>query len=442
MNRSQLAFFLSGFGIFVFGCQDGESRDGAASAASDLSAADQFLMSQALAKLPPQVANAVRDALAAAPGPKTEHAIIQLFASPKMIELSKAGDENACTKSGATAVITIAGWAKSFATEPGNEGPATDRATLDDKESAYLDAMRTRLSKIDITNIDKALDELSCSERAADQCHARLFKAPACDGGNTNNNCTSYDTSGNCISLNEAPNHYELDRAQQAESKLASVFRELDTVRPSRAMSGEWNLLRDRYRAGLSHAARETIQNARRGGSATLARDGHAQRRFDEGGRMIDAFVRGNVAFNVDAMNLVHTAVAAKDHGQIRGAGHEVYRGRGSNRMYLPGIAVARATDDTFAAVRARRDEAAPLVAAMFDQRMISIHPYGDANGRTTRLMTDWLLAKGGFPPALATHAAPSSVLHWENTRVARDAHLEHITEGMRRTVELIEAVS
>lgn len=437
MNRSQLAFFLSGFGIFVFACQESESRDGAVSAASDLSAADQFLMSQALAKLPPPVANAVRDALASAPGPKTQHSIIQLFAAPKMIELAKAGDEDGCTKSGATAVITIASWAKSFPTGRG-EAPAV----IDDKESAYLDAMRGRLAKIDVTKIDKALDELSCSEPAADQCHARLFAAPSCEGGGGGtNNCTSYDTSGNCISLDE-PNHYEQDRAEQAESKLASVFRELDTVRPSRAMNGEWNLLRDRYRAGLSQAARETIQNARRGGSATLARDGYAQRRFDDAGRMVDAFVRGNIAFNLDAMNLVHSAVAAKDHGRIRTAGHEAYRGRRSNRMYLPGMAVERATNATFAAVQARRGEAAPLVAAMFDQRMISIHPYSDANGRTTRLMTDWLLARDGFPPALATQAAPSSVLLWENARIARDAHLEHITEGMRRTVELIEAVA
>jgi hypothetical protein len=431
---SRLALFLSGFGIFVFGCHDADTVEGSATAASDLSPADQFLMSQALAKLPPKVANAVRDSLAAAPGPKTQHSLIQLFGAPKMIELAKAADEAACTQSGADAVLAIADWAKSFGSH------ATDRGAVDTQESGDLDAMRSRLATIDVKDIDKAIDELSCAQRGTGStCDSQLFPPPSCDGDttSTDNGCASTTT----CAFNDVPDvRQERDRAEAAESKLASIFRELDTVRPSRAMQGEWNLLRDRYRAGLSQAARETIQAARRGGSATLARDGYSQRRFDEGSRMIDAFVRGQIAFNADAMNLVHAAVASKDLGRIRTAGQEAFRGRGGRRPYLPGAAVARATNDVFAAVRARRGESAPLVAAMFDQRMISIHPYMDANGRTTRLMTDWLLAREGFPPALATSAAPSSVLHWDDSRIARDAHLEHITEGMRRTVELVEA--
>lgn len=436
MDRRQLALFLSGFGIFVLGCQDGDGNDDAANAASDLSAADQFLMSQALAKLPPRVASSVREALAAAPGPKSEHALIQLFAAPKMIALAKAANESACTPAGADAVILIADWAKTYAAP---RGAREDRAQVDEHQAKYLDEMRVRLSKATVTNIDQTLDDLSCADRTGDACGSRLFNAPVC-GGTTNNRNDCTTTS---CAFNDVPNLLEQDRERAAESKLASLFRELDTVRPSHAMQGEWNVLRDRYRAGLSQAARETIQAARRSGSATLARDGYAQRRFDEGGRMIDAFVRGHIGFDAGAMNLVHAAVATKDQGRIRVAGQEAFHGRGRDRQYLPGAAVARATEEVFAAVRERRanGEAAPLVAAMFDQRMISIHPYTDANGRTTRLMTDWLLAREGFPPALPTEAAPSSILLWENPRIARDAHLEHVTEGMRRAVDLVEAI-
>ncbi|MFO0737640.1 MAG: hypothetical protein U0270_17235 [Labilithrix sp.] len=182
------------------------------------------------------------------------------------------------------------------------------------------------------------------------------------------------------------PNLLEQDRERAAESKLASLFRELDTVRPSRAMAGEWNVLRDRYRASVSQAARETIQTARRSGSATLARDGHAQRRFDEGGRMIDAFVRGHIGFDAGAMNLVHAAVATKDQGRIRVAGQEAFHGRGRGRQYLPGAAVARATEEVFAAVRERRanGEAAPRRCDVRPAHDARIHPYMDANGRTT----------------------------------------------------------
>jgi hypothetical protein len=428
MNRQQLALFLSGFGIFVFGCEAGQTSEVHENAASDLSGPDQFLMAQMLAKLPPKAANAVREALSASPGPKSEHALIQLFGAPKMISLSKAQNEFGCTPEGATAVAMIADWAKTSA------GPRN--AENDERQAKYLDALRAKLPKIDASNPDSALEALSCAD---DACKDRLFDAPVCDpdqSSTANNDCT--DTS---CALNDAPNLLDHERAQAAETKLASIFRELDTVRPSRGMESEWNVLRDRYRAGLGHAARDAILGARRNGSATLGRDASAQRRFDEGGRMVDAFVRGNVAFNVDAMNLIHAAVATEHQGHIRTAGQEAFHGRGTHRAYLPGAAVTRATENVFAAVRERRSESAPLVAAMFDQRMISIHPYMDANGRTTRLMTDWLLAREGFPPALATNAAPSSVLLWENPRVARDAHLEHITEGMRHAVQLVEMV-
>ena len=30
-----------------------------------------------------------------------------------------------------------------------------------------------------------------------------------------------------------------------------------------------------------------------------------------------------------------------------------------------------------------------------------TVHPFDDANGRTTRLVTDWLLARHGYPPAI-----------------------------------------
>jgi hypothetical protein len=277
-------------------------------------------MSQALAKLPPKVANAVRDSLAAAPGPKTQHSLIQLFGAPKMIELAKAGDEAACTQSGADAVLAIADWAKSFGS---THGAREDRAAVDAQESTDLDGMRSRLTTIDVKNIDKAIEELSCARRGTGTtCDSQLFPPPSCDDDttSTDNGCASTTT----CAFNDVPDvRQEHDRAQAAESKLASIFRELDTVRPSRAMQGEWNLLRDRYRTSLNQSARATIQAARRGGSATLARDGHAQRRFDEGGRMVDAFVRANIAFNADAMNLVHAAVASKDLGRIRTAGQE-----------------------------------------------------------------------------------------------------------------------
>jgi hypothetical protein len=41
------------------------------------------------------------------------------------------------------------------------------------------------------------------------------------------------------------------------------------------------------------------------------------------------------------------------------------------------------------------------LVAAQMHQRLVTMHPFADANGRTARLMVDWLLMLGGLPPPL-----------------------------------------
>ena len=38
--------------------------------------------------------------------------------------------------------------------------------------------------------------------------------------------------------------------------------------------------------------------------------------------------------------------------------------------------------------------------AALTLQRLLSIHPFADANGRTSRAVLDLILERGGFPPA------------------------------------------
>jgi Fic/DOC family len=41
------------------------------------------------------------------------------------------------------------------------------------------------------------------------------------------------------------------------------------------------------------------------------------------------------------------------------------------------------------------------LVAAQMHQRLVTLHPFADANGRSARLTLDWLLMLGGLPPPL-----------------------------------------
>jgi hypothetical protein len=466
VKRHQLAYFLSGFGLFVFACTAAREQTGDTEGAASLSPGDEYLASEMLSRLPPKVAASVRSALDAAPGPKSQHALIEFFGSDKIIELSHNVSQYDCTPRGDAAVIYLADWARTTVppTPPstssphphdaghdaGDAGPPPETpAQADDRIANDLTAMTAKLATADITQIDNTLTALTCansSDAPSSSCANKIFTMPQCaSGGDDDDSCPTTVTT---CAINDPVNDAtpaDLLTPKAADRQLASLFHEADAVGPSRAMQSEWNALRDRYHAGLTQAARATLRTARYQGSATLKRDASARRRFDEAGRMADAFAKSGIAMNVDAMNLLHAAISSKNPGQLREIGQDAAMGgRGQNRRYLPGATVAQATTDAFAMVKSRRanGEALPAIAASFDQRLISIHPYADANGRTTRLMTDWILAQGGYPPALDSQAARAAILLWERPQLSRGAHLEHITEGMRRSVELVEALS
>ena len=40
-------------------------------------------------------------------------------------------------------------------------------------------------------------------------------------------------------------------------------------------------------------------------------------------------------------------------------------------------------------------------MAAQVYQRFVSIHPFEEGNGRTSRLLMDWVLQRAGYPPLI-----------------------------------------
>jgi hypothetical protein len=232
---------------------------------------------------------------------------------------------------------------------------------------------------------------------------------------------------------------------------LADMFAQTRTAAPSRGLLTDWDTLRARWqataaRAATSQLARDLVREARRVGSMTIAREGaRASLKFDQGAALVDHFVAARIGFSADAMGAVHAVVAERAHGHIRRAGENVQAGSDHAHAYLPGAEVEGAVASLFAGVRrgASRGMATPELAATFDQRLISIHPFLDANGRTTRLMTDWLLLRGGYPPVAGGVDTRSAALFWQKSASQRDreAHLARITSGMQRTLALVEQV-
>jgi hypothetical protein len=501
MRRPELYFLLSAFGIVLPACGDahGDAAQSHSSALESDPTVDAYYEGKAFHALSPEVAAAVKDALAAAPGPEARTAMVALFSAPKWLMLGAALDSLSCVVvDGRAAQLLIAQWAKATSTQNPQE-PASD---ADSRTAANMVAIRTVLFDLDVRHVDPTLAAIQ--KRLANA--APPFTLQACSGGGgsttnaggsssgggattskgggsssgggattskggsssssgggattskggssggsgggatTNSGGGSGSSSGGSTTRARLAPHANAD--MPAHTILSDMFAQVEQRAPSRSMQAEWSALRSTYRAklaGSGPAVRELLRQARHEGSSTLGRSGNggATQKFDDAAQVVDQLARRNVRFSTDAMNLVHSMVADRDQGRIRTAGQDVKSGSDESRLYLPGSQVHAAVADLFRAVQAQAagGAAAPRLAAMFDRRMISIHPFMDANGRTTRLMTDWLLTREAYPPVVLGKDAVSSALFWQKSGVDRDMHLERITEGMRRAVGVVASV-
>jgi hypothetical protein len=96
---------------------------------------------------------------------------------------------------------------------------------------------------------------------------------------------------------------------------------------------------------------------------------------------------------------------------------------------FLRADQLARATCDLFDWLAlAHRQSPIVFVAAQFEQRVVTLHPFADANGRTARLMADWLLLRAGLPVALL---APAQIALFPNEAAARNPPPGHAEQRM-----------
>ncbi|MFD1838985.1 XopAC/AvrAC family type III secretion system effector [Paracidovorax cattleyae] len=77
-------------------------------------------------------------------------------------------------------------------------------------------------------------------------------------------------------------------------------------------------------------------------------------------------------------------------------------------------------------------------LAAATAQRLVSIHPFADANGRTARLAGDWVLASHGLPPA-AFENIPKAVYSSGRNREGPEDALVQMTQAIAKTIEIYE---
>lgn len=80
-------------------------------------------------------------------------------------------------------------------------------------------------------------------------------------------------------------------------------------------------------------------------------------------------------------------------------------------------------------------------LAAQVYQRLNTIHPFPDGNGRTTRLVTDWILRRNGFPPCVFMNIESTYVVIFPDDQLGRNPAPgfveETVTEGLEWVADI-----
>lgn len=121
-------------------------------------------------------------------------------------------------------------------------------------------------------------------------------------------------------------------------------------------------------------------------------------------------------------------------------------------RDYVPPKEVATHMEDfqawlTQAEKQVSAGRAHPIdVAAEAYQRLVSIHPFSDGNGRTTRLVMEWILIKNGYPPPVLEGTRKNVAIFEDDLVDGRNlspgAAQVKITQGIREAIKVLKESS
>jgi filamentous hemagglutinin len=83
------------------------------------------------------------------------------------------------------------------------------------------------------------------------------------------------------------------------------------------------------------------------------------------------------------------------------------------------------------------------IVAAKAGQRLNTIHPFGDGNGRAVNLTIDFILLSSGLPPSSSglppAHVDTSSSGTKQENQLALDTAVKHVRNGVEKSIAILE---
>jgi len=135
--------------------------------------------------------------------------------------------------------------------------------------------------------------------------------------------------------------------------------------------------------------------------------------------------------------------------GQFRSLGQDVAAGGQFSKLYVPG---QFAEEEMYRFMKwyeqAEKAGLPPIqLAAQSYQKLVSIHPFMDGNGRTTRMVMDWILQKHGLPPATLVGEEEVNVAVFGLQAFSAEgilksppeAAIRAVTSGVERTIRIYE---
>lgn len=121
-----------------------------------------------------------------------------------------------------------------------------------------------------------------------------------------------------------------------------------------------------------------------------------------------------------------------------------------SGDRFLTAVEVPNAFAEFFVWLRAQHGNSPLVTASRAYQKLVSIHPFWDGNGRTSRQVMDWILLEHGYPPAtfgerwqafVAIHPEALMTHGLQRTHSPEDA-LRSVLDGVERSMGSLRGIS
>jgi len=172
---------------------------------------------------------------------------------------------------------------------------------------------------------------------------------------------------------------------------------------------------------------------------------------------LVDQWIRRNEEISIEKINELNRTLGAglpnNGHpaGNLRSKDNEFIAAGGQvDRIYVIPNDVMPSMTDLIAWIKTSEKAGMPPIelAARTYQKLISIHPYFDGNGRTSRLVMDWILKKNGLPPAAlmgsdevnaAVFTNPLRVSGAQITNPSPESVIQNVTTGIERSLEILQ---